>query len=750
MRKLALSCTVSLLAVAATPAMAQDQIEEQEETSAGQSGPVDNDTIIVTANRRESEALRTPIALTAIGGEELTQSGVNTTSDLADRVPNLNLSSNNTGVQITIRGISNAEPTERGDPSAAFMIDEIYIGRTAAVETALFDINRVEVLRGPQGTLFGRNTTAGLIHVVSNRPTFTFGGSLDATVGNYGQINTTGVINAPVSDNFAVRAAVNYERRDSYINRGPLFTADNDPFKNNLSARLSGLYEWGSGQIYVRGDYSSIRGNTTDLLLLDNFFENTNTPDSDAVYVANQRSTEELLTVNAPITWDLFRRNNTWGISTEITQSLGPVDAVYVGGYREYTNDATDPRINTDGTLAFRLEFDGRFKQQSHELRFVTNGTGPIEAQVGAYYFKEDLDASINLLLASNVTDIGTTVFFTTPELVNESYAFFGQATAELADIVRLTAGVRYSNDLKDRRDGNTFICGDFDCETSQESVSTNIAKVRFDKVTWKLGADVDIGDTNMAFFNVSTGYKAGGFNDGCLRDSQPECRFTAATLFYSPEELTSYEAGLKGRLAGGAVRYSLTGFIYDYSNIQLFTLVPDCGGGASCSVTQNGGQAKVTGLEFESSVSVADNGRLDIAGTILDARFTEFSPDGVTDFSGRPLSYSPDWTLSVGYTHAFPMGNGGEIEVGARSKISDEYCFLNFVNRAYFCQGDYTRSDADITYNAPNDRWYVQGFVKNIENDLQITTVFGPPSTRRSIQTTAPRTYGVRVGFEF
>ncbi len=261
MRKSMYLGAASLAVLFANPAVAQETDE------------VEDGDIVVTANRFESLMSDTPIAMSAFTGDDLTQSGVTNPTQLADSVPNVSIVRGN-GLQITIRGVTSTDGTEKGDPSAAFMLDGIYLARPQAQEVSFFDIERVEVLRGPQGTLYGRNSTAGVINVLSARPEFEFSGSVNASYGSFDHLNGTAVINIPLGETFAVRAAANIDRRDSFLIDGN--TADGvtlDPFKNNQSLRLSALFEPSEDfSLLLVGDYSTIQGNPTNAVPSANFF----------------------------------------------------------------------------------------------------------------------------------------------------------------------------------------------------------------------------------------------------------------------------------------------------------------------------------------------------------------------------------------------------------------------------------------------------------------------------------------------
>ncbi len=710
--------------------------------------------IIVTATRRESLASETPIALTAITGQGLIDSGVTNPTELADLVPNLSIDRAGGGVQVTIRGVTSTDTTEKGDPSAAFMLDGVYIARPQAQEVSFYDIARVEVLRGPQGTLYGRNTTAGLINVITNRPTFDeFGGSANVAGGNFGTIQATGVINAPVSDNFAIRAAVNYDQRDNYLDGGPLLTGDIDPFKENISGRLQGLYDWSSGNLLVTADYSQIKGTPYDLLPLRNFYAAT-ANGVDPEYIGDDRSSDGLRYIDTPIAWDTWRENDTWGLGVELNQDIGPVTMTYTGSYREFTRDEADARISVDGALAYRAAFEGDYEQNSHELRFANSGDGAIQLQAGLYYFREESDILQRLMLVPNpgATGDGASLGFAQGPTVAESRAAFAQGTFALTDALRLTAGARYSEDEKSRV-GFTLSCPSFfDCGTTVPSNTnpTNDAAVDFSKTTWRAGLDYDINVETMIYGSVATGYKAGGFNDGCVVGTGAGCTQPESLFYYDPEELTAYEVGVKTRLFDGAMSLNVAAFLYDYSNIQLSQLVAECFGPGSgpCNLTTNGGEAEVTGVEIEGTYAITSSDRLDFSLAYLDAHFTDFQPNPTTDFNGKSLDRSPEWAATLGYQHTFHLDNGGEIVGGVRSRYSDSYTLMVLGTLNFYEQPSYTKTDVTLTYNAPGDVWYLQAFARNLEDSIVVTTV--AVGARSSVQISDPFTYGLRAGFNF
>jgi iron complex outermembrane recepter protein len=740
----------SLLALMSTPAFAQSEADDSD-AAPGE--------IVVTATRSETLLSKTPVAMTAISGENLTAAGITNPTALAEQVPNLDISRSN-GLQITIRGVTSTDGTEKGDPSAAFMIDGVYIARPQVQEVSFFDIARVEVLRGPQGTLYGRNTTAGLVNLITNKPKLgEFSGSVDLGYGNYSSLQGTGVINLPVGEKVAIRAAVNYDRRDSYLIPGPLFTAKADPFKKNLSARLSALFEIGNGELLIRGDYTDLGGITFNAPGITPYFSGFAGVGVNPLYLGASLTSEQLRTINTPNALPLARDNSTWGIMADFSQDFGGISLNYLGSYREFKRGEDNINIRGGGVRTIATRFDGDYWQQSHELRLSTNGDGPLKAQAGAYYFEEQSGIYFYLFGLLNPTPGAPGYVFGFPQNPTKakSYAGFAQVTYSLADTVRLTAGVRHSKDDKSRV-GATVTCSTTACNLPSDVLAPNNAHRKFAKTTWRVGLDADINDRTLAYATVSTGYKAGGFNDGCLSGSAgcPSTISNARTengLYYDPETLTSYEVGIKTRFLDNAVRLNLSAFHYDYKSLQLSQIIVCTPSGGNCQNTTNAGSAKVDGVEMDATITPSENDRFELAINYLKARYDVFRPATAAvplgiDFHGKALDRSPSWTASAGYTHTFQLGGGSNIEAGVRTRISDSYMLAGLANLFQFRQPGYSKTDATITFNAPDKRFYVQAFVKNIEDTVLITTA--APGANGTVQLGDPRTFGVRGGFKF
>jgi len=719
----------------AVPALAQDAAP----------AAVPEGEIVVTATRNETRASKTPVALTAVSGNALLAAGITNPTALGEQVPNLSIDRSN-GLQITIRGVSSSDGTEKGDPSAAFMVDGIYIARPQAQEVSFFDLQRVEVLRGPQGTLFGRNTTAGLVNLITAKPKLReFSGSIDGAYGNYNATQLTGVVNIPLGERVAVRAAANYDRRDNYLIAGPTWKSPLDPFKKNISGRISALFDLGNGELVVRGDYTSMKGTIFNTVPLGNIYADFGTPGVDPRYVGQNAT--QMRTITDAYSGAVGADNSTWGVLADLKYDLGGVTVNYLGSYREFKRHEDSGAIVGAG-VGFGFPYNGAYWQNSQELRLSTSGNGPLKAQAGVYYFKEQSAIAAYLLGLLNPIPGQPGYVFGFPQdpTISESWAAFGQMTYSIIPELRVTGGLRYSHDMKSRT-GFAVVCGTFACSQPGDSKSPNIAKRSFSKTTWRVGMDYDLNNATLLYGVVATGYKAGGFNDGCEAGTQAGCTTAASALYYQPETLTSYEVGLKTRFMDNKVRLNASAFHYDYKSIQLTTFsATACGG--PCRVTTNAASAKVDGVELEGVIAPVPTSKFDFSFSWLDARYGSFVPQPSFVFTGKKLDRSPEFVVTAGYTQTFNLSNGGNIEAGVRTRLAADYQLAALSTLNQFRVPSHTRTDLRLGYNAPGDRWYVQAFARNVENSTVVTSV--DDSGLVVAQLADPRTYGVRAGVKF
>jgi iron complex outermembrane receptor protein len=702
--------------------------------------------IIVTANRVESLASKTPVAVTAVTGETITQTGILDPTMLEYEVPNLSINIGVNGPQITIRGVTSTDKTEKGDPAAAFMVDSIYLGRPQLHALNFYDIERVEVLRGPQGTLYGRNTTAGVVNIITKKPSPFFESGFNATIGNYGTYLGDGMVNVPVNDALALRAAFSYRRRDNYINM-PNATQTHDPSHNDLSFRLEALFDINeNASLLFKGDYFSLRGSnyfdnrseTVDFQRL--FSYDPNNPE-DTHYVGGL-SNDEILTDLSTNDIPSDSEMDVWGITAELNWDFGPIALTYLGSYHDMSNESSGGYNSAEpATLVTGI---GDYWQTQQEVRLATTGEGPFKGQMGVYYFKEESGITNYF---HNFYGVWDKYGFIQDPTINESYAVFGQGTYSLTPDLRLTGGIRYTHDSKSRK-GITHQLF-FPAFGGAEIFLVNDAANTFTKTNYRVGLDYDLSDNTLLYGSVATGYKAGGFNDGC-ESGTPGCNQPkdAWALYYDPENITAYEIGTKTRFSDKMVLNGAA-FYYDYDNLQLSAVVNI--GGTPGQITTNAAKAEVKGVEIESVFMPNVNHRINAAMAWLDAAYKDYWPLGVgtaPDYAGRPLDRSPEFTVNLGYSYRYPLANGGYIEAALLFRWSDSYTISTVSMPVQFENPSYHKTDLSLTYTTPKGAWYFQVFGKNLEDELTLFDIsaFGVPN----VTPNDPRTYGVRAGFRF
>lgn len=737
-------------------ALAQEPVEEEKKELF--------EVIQVTANRTVSDASKTPVAVTAMGEEALRSSGVTNPTALGDVIPNVSIDRTN-GLQITIRGVTSTDNTEKGDPSAAFLVDGVYIARPQVQEVSFFDIDRVEVLRGPQGTLYGRNTTAGVVNIISAKPRDDFEGAFNIAYGNYGNTQTDAMLNLPMNDDLAIRAAISLDRRDSFLTPTVTEQYDNDPFKDNMAARLSALYQVNDDiTLLVRGDYATMQGVPQNVVLASNFYRLPFTlpvgggRGVDPEYYSSSAS--EKLKRNHRFVVQPDRNNTTWGLHAELDWTLTDEWTLsYLASSRKFKRDEHSSNVigvRSNGTvLSVKDRFYGDYEQMSHELRFAFQGES-LSWQGGVYAFSEESGIYYLLegYLAPNPGEVGYIFGFPQNPTKAESLAFFSQGTYNVTDDLRITAGIRHTSDDKSRF-GATIIHSSFDeplAYMNNGRDSLNLADRNYKKTTWKLGADYDLTDRVMVYGSVATGYKAGGFNDGCTTE-QAGCvnPLPEEAVYYNPETLTAYELGIKSRI-GNTLMVNSNVFHYKYEGLQLSQTSNICGG--PCQVTTNAAAALVDGVEIEGIFRPNLDNTFNLNFTWLDARYDDYQITPQFNFKGEQLSRSPEFTVGLGYKYSHELANGGSLDIGINSKWSDEYVIYSNQIRANFRQPSYRKTDVTLTYNSPEGDWYAQLYAKNLENEITISSVAStsqiPTLNDGTVAIADPRLFGVRFGMKF
>jgi iron complex outermembrane recepter protein len=718
--------------------------------------PADNviEELIVTAQKREENAQSVPIALTALDGDSLQRQGVSGFQDLTTRVPSLRFGSGVTGGEnvITLRGVGSQNTTSGGDSPVAYSLDGVYLARTTSVDPEFFDIDRIEVLRGPQGTLYGRNSVGGSVNVITKHPEAQLGAHADALLGNYDARIFRGWVNAPLYD----------DGDQQVLARLSAVSARHDGYQENLFDG-PGATDNGDGQDFwmVRGQLYFKLSEQADFLLVAAASSNGDPVATKTRWsLAPGRFTGALpylddprkVRKNTPETFDQDGRF----VAGTFNLDLGFATFTSVTGYASGKWAQSNDPDGSELTIATNPYWTLDHFQWSQEVRLASNPSdNPLSWIVGGFYFREKVGQTFQFIdtglnSASPFTD--SFVFTNGGIYKTESYAPFGQIDFDLGKTglgvpLTLTLGLRRTHDAKK---GFDFLDFRLPLLNLAFPASKDFDE-SWNETTGKFGAAYQASPQLMLYANVSKGYLSGGGLVGNFPG------------IYQPETVKAYEAGFKATLLDRRVLFNAAVYQQDISDMQVF--VQDITG----SRIDNAGKAKVRGLELELIATPVAGLRFNASATLTDAEYEEYvtidnrySTAGpgcdpttrLCDFAGHRLVQTPEHTLNLGVQYVFESALG---QVTPRVDVfrSGDLYFLS-ANSEFDRQKAYTLVDANVTWRSPEGRYSVEAFVRNATNEdiisndgLQSNTIgggFGPDNYTYY----PPRTYGVRVGVTF
>lgn len=725
-RPTALTCAVGALFYSITTTSTAQTAPAEPVTPTAVEKKQQLETITITAQKRPEDQQKTPLAITSVTGAEIAEKGIRNARDLNGLIPNVVINTNAAATEFTIRGITSTNNTEIGNPAIGFHLDGVYLGRPDAAGIAFFDVERVEVLRGPQGTLWGRNATAGALNVITNKPKDKFEGAVSYGFGNYNSNRLEAMVNVPVNDVFTLRAAVATEKQEGYINSKNLAvgadknTADAD----SIAGRLHALFKPNKDfSVLLTADSMRVGGygyGTVPLPLTSRSGE------SGRVSLASQQANTS---------------NGYKGLSTEVNWTSGLGNLTYIFSRREANrNEANYSAGNTA-----RSFFTSAPKQTTHELRLASKGSDPFAWVVGAYSYDETNNVTLLAdLISSPALPANRRIAqgFIQPNIRAKSSAFFGQTSYAINEKFKLTAGLRSTRDSSSRVGVNTQQITLIDgTPAGPFGSSPNDASVSSSKVNWRLGADYSMDKDTLVYTSAATGYKAGGFFDGV--------KTATFDNTFLPENVTTTEIGLKLRAFDGTVQTNVALFKTEYKDLQVSFRGPRPGSpGTLQTITQNAAKASISGAEIESRW-LSPVGRFDLSLAFLNAKYDDFAPIGanpVVNNTGNTLIKSPKISGSLAYQYTWYV-SGGDITARLSRFYSAEY-FLAATNVQLSAQPAYTRTDMALTYTADRDAWFVQAYAKNLE-DANIIAGLGGLAAPNAILA-PPRTFGIRGGIRF
>ncbi|MFT3907528.1 MAG: TonB-dependent receptor [Steroidobacteraceae bacterium] len=689
--------------------------------------------IIVTAEKRPQDAQKTAISITTISGEEIRERGDNQLSTVLQNVPSLSIQTTSQGGNIYIRGVGTNGDSNSVDPTVATSIDGVYSARSERISAAMYDISRVEVLRGPQGTIYGRNADGGAVNVVSNGPQIgNDDGRVNLQVGNYNLRHIDAAQNLSLTDDLAIRVAGVREKRDGYFSNGGQAS---DVTGGRLKVLYKPLEAWTLQGLL---DYSRQKGKLSTTVPMAGGPWETDSDDPWYVDPTHPADTIDFKFVTMAVQSDY---DLGWGSLTVIptlTKSARYVDGNLITGIDSRYNGALNASIN-------------RETQKTAEVRLSSPASSAINWVVGYYYLWSDNAPTGNTGTTTvDVTDSNddTIALYQLNNLgasPSTSKAPFGQITYPLTESLHLTAGARYTQDAKSNATHITSVA--IPGYDSGQIVRT----ANYSSTTYKLGLDYDLAPQSMVYGQVSTGYKAGGF-------------YTAAVppRAYRPEYLTAYEVGSKNRFLDDSLQVNGSVYYYRYKDLQVQYVnfegyplpdayIPDTVTNSTFSLyIANAGAGINKGAELEVQYKFAAHDQLNASYSYTDARYGDFDATrypSLVSLNGQPMAMTPRNSATFGYQHDWAVF-GGKLSAQANTKLSSSYwASITTRDNGYSFQKAYTRSDASVTFNSSGDRWSLSGWVKNIEDKAQLQ--YGEYPLYRAV-VNSPRTFGVNASIAY
>lgn len=693
--------------------------------SAPQAAEPDAGEIVVTAQRRAENLQRIPLAISAFSGDELAKRGIQRPEDLAGSIPNLKVGSGLGVNSVFLRGVGSAGLAGGNEGSIAYHVDGVYVQSPRAQVAGLFDVERVEVVRGPQGDLYGRNATGGSINVITRKPTDDFTANGQLSYGNYNWVSAeAGLGGAVIKDRVNVRVAGYFSGRDGF---GKNIATGND---------VDSLHEYG-----FRGILDFDLAPELKLEISGDYYKASDSMGGWHIF-GSGRAGSQLTAVTLGGTpvgdiRDISASNDTrrdvevYGFSGALTYSLtDSIDVKSVTGYRNSVFTLTSD-IAGAPTLTTAINQYERTEQVSQELNLLFNGNG-WNAVLGGYYFNSEVNFSSVIPLESlafrGPPFSPGAVFNPSGNLKTDAYAAFLHGEVEVTDRLKAIVGLRYSYEKR---------TSDGQFRFPVNAVPTGGGQ-SWDAFTPKFVLEYRPTDRTMIYAGASRGFKSGTFVIGQVNP------------VVNPEYVWSYEAGVKFKTIDNVLQANLAAFYYDYSDLVL-SLV----NGAS-TVLINASTATIKGAEAEITVRPAPGLRLDFSLGYLDATYGPFVtgdpvyPErGSQNVQGNPLSNAPKWSLRAGVDYTIPVGTN-ELTLFGEVAYQSEVWFTPFQDANTYQKG-YATVNSRATYTL-DDKWSVFVFGKNLSDvTAKTAAAVGPnfvgfPAFAGLNQ---PRTFGVGISFK-
>ncbi len=689
--------------------------------------------VVVTAQRRAERIQDVPITVEAVSSETLKSTGIENVKDLSMVVPGLQIGDAVGFATPHLRGVGSTTLAPGVETPIAIYVDGVYYASTTSSLFDFVDVDNVEVLKGPQGTLFGRNATGGLIQVTTRTPTQAPRVDVDLSYGNYQSVKGDLYVAGGLLDHLAASFTAQASGAGQGYGRN-LLTGD-EVNRNDINLGLRTKWVWSprdTTTVTAAADYSHRR---------DSYLADRLPPGATNLPRGANLPQEAVPAYTSP--WDTaqnidpLNRNIAGGASLRLEQELGFARLMNLVAYRK--NSST---IDWDLYEGVPLFFDGLLdaseSQFSEELQLSSARGSPIIWSAGLYYFHSQSAYDPNHVIFGP-PDLNPLQILSPDEQHANSIAGYGQATVPLPARINLTLGGRYTNENHDIVGHQTFFLDD---GTVLSDTPHPERGARFAKPTFRVALDHHPTDATMVYASFNTGFKAGGFNTGSIGDPA-----------YGPETLKAYEIGIKSDLLQRTLRLDLSAFRYDYKNIQVQKIE-----GAATGII-NGGAAKLDGADLDLKYVATEALNFDVSAEYLNARFTSFDQAPLSNpvfgpttevvtgsAAGKRLPYAPRFSFSVAANYVVPL-RASELDLNATVQHSSLF-YLEPDN--VMRQSAYTRLNSSIAWRPANHRYGVTLWGRNLTNEAVISYGGTLVSGLRTVGYEPPRTYGITFEYHY
>ena len=714
----------ALIALAA-PAAAQN-MDDGEVTAgerAGQPDEARQGEIVVTARRREEALNDVPIAITAYGGEALAQAGALDVTDIAQTTPNTTLEASrgtNSTLTAFIRGVGQQDPVSGFEQGVGIYLDDVYLNRPQAAVLDIYDVERIEVLRGPQGTLYGRNTIGGAVKYVTRPLPLEPSAKVKVNVGTYEQIDLIASVSFPVTDDIRVGGSFARLSRGGF---GENLTTGQDNYNKDVIAGRLSVEAGGFGAPYtikLQGDYTRDLSNPRGGYSL--------IPDLSLPVAQQQPLLDDVFDTQGAL---IDPRQKVTGGGVQLNASLDLTDTLTVRSITAYRKDDSASPIDFDTRPAVAFDVPAFYfnDQTSQEFQLLFDN-GAISALAGFYYLDASADTIFDVRLGTLIPGLGFTAN-TTAEVDTETYAVFGDVTFDVSDMISVSLGGRYTWDERTASIlRQNYILGgspNFDnpgLVSGAPSTDFN-GSSEFKKFTPRASVTFKPSVDHTLYASYSQGFKGGGFDPRGVGTEAPAAIPGSPTdaevadyLSFAPEKVDSYEVGYKGFL-GDDFYIAVAGFYADYTDVQIPGSVACTSGGVTtfCGIVSNAGKATFKGIELETNATLArdigaSGSKLTFAGSAgyIDAQYDEYitnignTPTDVADF--REVQNTPEFTASGTLGYSLPVGGGDLNLTSTLSYRSKTYQFE--IPNPFLDQDGYALLDANIMWTSADETWRV------------------------------------------